>query len=149
VSGETVATIQIGADQSCGSMDPEPLRGVNGLPDVLSACNGTVLIDPATNDVVRRYSEPRHGFVMSGGWWSFEFQRNGPGWRSPGELVRFDPAGGPPLERFQLNHERTAGFPIGIAGDALWFMIGERGGENKSFSRNPALVWIPLSELSD
>ena len=140
VTGEILTTIAIGADESCGHEDPVPIRGLGGKPDLMSACRGTVLIDPATNEVVRRFEEPRRGFVANGAWWSFQY---------PGLLVEFDPTSDMDLEEFRLNYERTAAFAPVVAGDTLWFVVGERGGEGKSFSRNTALARIPLSELPD
>ena len=139
VTGEIVATIAIGADVSCGHEDPVPIRGLKGKPDLMSACRGTVLIDPATNEVVQRFGEPRRGFVANGAWWSFQ---------SPG-LVEFDPTSDMDLEEFRLNDERTAAFAPVVAGDTLWFVVGERGGEGMSFSRDSALARIPVSELPD
>ena len=138
-TGEIVATIPVGADGTCGHDDPEPLRGIAEMPALMSACRGTVLIDPATNEVVKRFEEPRRGFVANGAWWSFQ---------SPG-LVAFDPTSDMDLEEFRLNDERTAAFAPVVAGDTLWFVVGERGGESKSFSRNTALARVPLSELPD
>jgi hypothetical protein len=105
----------------------------------MSACRDTVLIDPATNEIVTRFGEPRRGFVANGAWWSFE---------SPG-LVQFDPTSDMDLEEFRLNDERTAAFAPVVAGDTLWFVVGERGGEGMSFSRDSALARIPVSELPD
>ena len=103
VSGELVATIPIGADKSCGLMDPVPLTGISGSPDLMVACRGTVLINSITNEMVRMRESGGFDIVAGGAWWWLPGPSGHENVDALGTFHRMDPATGADLEVLRLR----------------------------------------------